>query len=165
MTGKPFRKTRIIISDKLISARTEARDTDSSAHFFKNAVSESMSSPRLNANLAVKSLGSGIGSKKKPTYDNTDNKTRTNSGGEPGMVVTPTGYRYQPKEKNGPGKELVLFPSQKSRESNGKTSNFGWLDRKNTSNIKNYIEHQKKQPQIRIRKFKVNAKTDEIIPG
>ena len=165
MTGKPFRKTRIIISDKLISARTEAKDTDSSAHFFKNAVSESMSSPRLDADLAVKSLGSGIGSKKKPTYDNTDNKTRTNSGGEPGMVVTPTGYRYQPKEKNGPGKELVLFPSQKSRESNGKTSNFGWLDRKNTSSIKNYIEHQKKQPQIRIRKFKVNPKTDEIIPG
>lgn len=165
MTGKPFRKTRTIISNKLISARTEAKDTDSSAHFFKNAVSESMNSPRLNADLAIKSLGSSIGAKKKPTYDNTDNKTRTNSGGEPGMVVTPTGYRYQPKEKNGPGKELVLFPSQKSRESNGKTSNFGWLDRKNTSSIKNYIEHQKKQPQIRIRKFKVNPKTDEIIPG
>ena len=110
MTGKPFHKTRTIISQKILSPRAQILDVDASAISFKEGISKSINSPRLNVNLAIKSLGSSIGSKKKPTYDNTDNKTRTNSGGEPGMVVTPTGYRYQPKEKNGPGKKLVLFP-------------------------------------------------------
>ena len=166
MTGKPFHKTRTIISEKILSSRVQILDVDTSAMSFKDGISKSINAPRLNINLAIKSLGSGIGAKKKPTYENTDNKTRTNSGGEPGMVVGPRGIRYQPKEKNGPGKELVLFPSLKSRESNGKTSNFGWLKKDpNRSNIKNYIEYQKKKPQIRIRKFKVNPKTDEVIPG
>ena len=165
MTGKPFHKTRTIISEKVLSSRIDSRDLEASAASFKNDVSNSINTPRLNINMAIKSLGSGIGAQKKPTYENTDDKTRTNSGGEPGMEVTPTGYRYQPKAKNGPGKKLVLFPSLASRESNGKTSNFGWLDKENTSDIKKYIEYQKQKPQIRIRKFKVNPKTDEIIPG
>lgn len=89
-----------------------------------------MSSPRLDADLAVKSLGSGIGSKKKPTYDNTDNKTRTNSGGEPGMVVTPTGYRYQPKEKMVRVKSLFYFPHRKAESQTGKPVILAGLTKK-----------------------------------
>ena len=78
MTGKPFHKTRTIISQRVLSPRAQILDVDTSAVSFKEGISKSINAPRLNVNLAIKSLGSGIGAKKKPTYENTDNKTRTN---------------------------------------------------------------------------------------
>ena len=164
MTGKPFQKTRIIISEKIITTRTGVDSFDEAAINFKNNTAQSMETSRLNINAAIKSLGSGVISTKKLTYENTDNKTRTNSGGEPGMVEVPGGIRYQPESKNEPGKILSLFPSLKSRESNSKTSNFGWLDDNSNSNAEVYVDSLKNKPQIRIRKFQVNPKTDEIIP-
>ena len=164
MTGKPFQKTRIIISEKIITTRTGVDSFDEAAINFKNNTAQSMETSRLNINAAIKSLGSGVISTKKLTYENTDNKTRTNSGGEPGMVEVAGGIRYQPESKNEPGKILSLFPSLKSRESNSKTSNFGWLDDNSNSNAEVYVDSLKNKPQIRIRKFQVNPKTDEIIP-
>lgn len=164
MTGKPFHKTRIIISKKVIATRVGIDDFDEAAINFKHNITQSIATSRLNINIAIKSLGSGVLSTKKLTYENTDNKTRTNSGGEPGMIEAPGGIRYQPKGKNGPGKILSLFPSQKSRESNSKTSNFGWIDKNPNSSAEVYVNALKNKPQIRIRKFQVNPKTDEIIP-
>jgi hypothetical protein len=161
MTGEPFFKTRTITSERLISPLASKRDLNDAAIAFKSAVHESISRPTLNVGLSIKALESASGSE---TYKDTDGKKRTNSGGTPGMVELPNGYSYDPNQKWEDGKVLKLFPSIKSRKSAIKEPNFGWIDKQPSLTADEYAKELAKKPQLRIRKYKVNKKTDEIIP-
>lgn len=161
MTGEPFFKTRTITSERLISPLAGKRDLNDAAIAFKSAVHESISRPTLNVGLSIKALESASGNE---TYKDTDGKKRTNSGGTPGMVELPNGYSYDPNQKWEDGKVLKLFPSIKSRKSAIKEPNFGWIDRQPSLTADEYAKELAKKPQLRIRKYKVNKKTDEIIP-
>jgi len=159
MTGKPFIKTRVLVSHQFVSPLSGRKDFDEAALAFKKAVIESIRSPRLNAELSVKSaaMSGSIGEKKK-NYEDTDGKTRTNNGAAPGTTEVASGYRYKKDAKFEKGKILQLFPTRDSRASLKKTVNFGWVDDPNV------VKPKKPQGRIRIRKFKVNPRTQEAIP-
>jgi hypothetical protein len=160
MTGKPFYKTRTITSERLVSPLAGRRDLNDAAIAFKKAVSESITRPTLNAGLSVKALSDATGNE---TYQDTDGKKRTSSGGTPGMVELPNGYNYVPSQKWEEGKFLQLFPSIKSRKTVVKKPNFGWVDKSPSLTASEYAKVLAASPKLRIRKYKVNQKTDEII--
>ena len=160
MTGKPFYKTRTITSERLISPLAGRRDLNDAAIAFKKAVLESITRPTLNAGLSVKALDSATGNE---TYKDTDGKKRTSKGGTPGMVELPNGYNYVPSQKWEEGKVLQLFPSIKSRKTAVKKPNFGWVDEPRSVTADEYARVLAAKPKLRIRKYKVNKKTDEII--
>ena len=159
MTGKPFIKTRVLVSSQFVSPLSGRKDFDEAALAFKKAVLESIRSPRLNAELSVKSaaMSGSIGENKK-NYEDTDGKTRTNNGAAPGTVEIAGGYRYKKGAKFEKGKVLQLFPTRDSKASLKKTVNFGWVDDPDV------VKPKKPQGRIRIRKFKVNPRTQEAIP-
>ena len=72
MTGKPFIKTRVLVSHQFVSPLSGRKDFDEAALAFKKAVLESIRSPRLNAELSVKSaaMSGSIGENKK-NYEDT----------------------------------------------------------------------------------------------
>ena len=160
MTGKPFYKTRTITSERLVSPLAGRRDLNDAAIAFKKAVLESITRPTLNAGLSVKALDSATGNE---TYKDTDGKKRTSKGGTPGMVELPNGYNYVPSQKWEEGKVLQLFPSIKSRKTAVKKPNFGWVDEPRSVTADEYARALAAKPKLRIRKYKVNKKTDEII--
>jgi hypothetical protein len=160
MTGKPFYKTRTITSERLVSPLAGRRDLNDAAIAFKKAVLESITRPTLNAGLSVKALDNATGSE---TYKDTDGKKRTSKGGTPGMVELPNGYNYVPSQKWEEGKVLQLFPSIKSRKTAVKKPNFGWVDKSPSLTADEYTKALAAKPKLRIRKYKVNKKTDEII--
>ena len=160
MTGKPFYKTRTITSERLVSPLAGKRDLNDAAIAFKKAVTESITRPTLNAGLSIKALSDATGNE---TYKDTDGKKRTSSGGTPGMVENPNGYNYLPGQKWDEGKVLQLFPSIKSRKSAVKNPNFGWVDKPLSLTASEYAKVLAASPKLRIRKYKVNQKTDEII--
>ena len=160
MTGKPFYKTRTITSERLVSPLAGRRDLNDAAIAFKKAVLESITRPTLNAGLSVKALDSATGNE---TYKDTDGKKRTSKGGTPGMVELPNGYNYVPSQKWEEGKVLQLFPSIKSRKTAVKKPNFGWVDEPRSVTADEYAKVLAAKPKLRIRKYKVNKKTDEII--
>lgn len=160
MTGKPFYKTRTITSERLVSPLADKRNFNDAAIAFKNAVSESMNRPTLNVGLSVKALDAATGNE---TYKDTDGKKRTNKGGTPGMVELLNGYNYIPGEKWEEGKVLQLFPSIRSRKSAVKKPNFGWVEKSPSLTADEYAKALAEKPKLRIRKYKVNQKTDEII--
>ena len=125
MTGKPFIKTRVLVSSQFVSPLSGRKDFDEAALAFKKAVLESIRSPRLNAELSVKSaaMSGSIGENKK-NYEDTDGKTRTNNGAAPGTVEIAGGYRYKKGAKFEKGKVLQLFPTRDSKASLKKTVNF-----------------------------------------
>jgi hypothetical protein len=160
MTGKPFYKTRTITSERLVSPLAGRRDLNDAAIAFKKAVLESITRPTLNAGLSVKALDNATGNE---TYKDTDGKKRTSKGGTPGMVERPNGYNYIPGQKWEEGKILQLFPSIKSRKTAVKKPNFGWVDEPRSVTADEYARILASKPKLRIRKYKVNKKTDEII--
>ena len=160
MTGKPFYKTRVITSERLVSPLVGRRDLNDAATAFKKAVVESITRPTLNAGLSVKALDVATGNE---TYKDTDGKKRTNKGGTPGMVELPNGYNYVASQKWEEGKVLQLFPSIRSRKSAVKKPNFGWVDEPRSVSADEYAKVLAAKPKLRIRKYKVNQKTDEII--
>ena len=160
MTGKPFYKTRTITSERLVSPLAGRRDLNDAAIAFKKAVLESITRPTLNAGLSVKALDSATGNE---TYKDTDGKKRTSKGGTPGMVERLNGYNYLPGQKWEEGKILNLFPSVKLRNTAVKKPNFGWVDEPRSVSADEYARILAAKPKLRIRKYKVNPKTDEII--
>jgi hypothetical protein len=160
MTGKPFYKTRTITSERLVSPLAGRRDLNDAAIAFKKAVLESITRPTLNAGLSVKALDSATGNE---TYKDTDGKKRTSKGGTPGMVERLNGYNYLPGQKWEEGKILNLFPSVKLRNTAVKKPNFGWVDEPRSVSADEYARILAAKPKLRIRKYRVNPKTDEII--
>jgi len=123
MTGKSHIKTRVYLSDALLSPLSGRKSYNESAIDFKGNISRSISSPRLDANIAVKNLSIG-----KATSQDTDGKKRTNKGGIPG-VENFGGFRYDPKAKGGPGKVFKLSTTYEDRiNPTRQKPNWGWVD-------------------------------------
>jgi len=164
-TGGPVYKTRIIVSNRFVSPLVGRKSFNDSAINFKKAVLLSMDTPRLDANVSAKAanLGSSIGGTGKSTSPDTDNKKRSTDGAPPGLIELPGGYRYLPNATADDGMVLNLFPSAFSRESYSKEPNFGWVKKAKSVTIDEYEEYQKTAPRIRMRKYKVNSRTNDII--
>jgi hypothetical protein len=156
MTGKSHIKTRVYLSDALLSPLSGRKSYRESAIDFKGNVSLSVSSPRLDANLAVKALSIG-----KATSQDTDGKKRTNKGGIPG-VENFEGFRYNPKAKGGPGKVFRLSTTYEDRiNPTRQKPNWGWIDDERLP--ENKQEEKQSDISIRMRKYKVSPRTGEVI--
>lgn len=156
MTGKSHIKTRVYLSDALLSPLSGRKSYNESAIDFKGNISRSINSPRLDANIAVKNLSIG-----KATSQDTDGKKRTNKGGIPG-VENFGGFRYDPKAKGGPGKVFKLSTTYEDRiNPTRQKPNWGWVDDRRLP--ENKQEEKESDISIRMRKYKVSPRTGEVI--
>lgn len=156
MTGKSYIKTRVYLSDTLLSPLSGRRSYEESAVDFKARVASSINTPRLNANMAVKAMSIGT-----PSNQDTDGKKRTNKGGIPG-VENFDGFRYNPKAKGSPGKVFKISTTYEDRiNPTRQKPNWGWTD--DTRLNKNKQEEKESNTSIRMRKYKVNPRTGEAI--
>lgn len=155
MTGKSYAKTRVVLSDKLLSPLANRKSFNDAAISFRRSVSNSVASPRLNADISVKALNGN------PSKGDTDGKKRTNKGGIPGVETYAGGYRYNPKQKWEPGKVLKIHSSYHSRMNQRvQTPNWGWVD-----DEKAELPDNKPRPYIVKKKYKVNPRNGEPIDG
>lgn len=160
MTGNPFYKTRVILSEELELKLAGRKDYDAIAIAFKQALIATASRPTLDATYSIKALANTTGSE---TYKDTDNKKRTNSGSPTGMMEEQGGIRYIGNQKWEPGRSLYLTPSRNAIKRNPNQPNFGWLEDPKKSTPEEYARAIVSKPKIRFRKYKVNPKTDEVI--
>ena len=72
MTGNPFYKTRVILSEELELKLAGRKDYDAIAIAFKQALIATASRPTLDATYSIKALANTTGSE---TYKDTDNKS------------------------------------------------------------------------------------------
>lgn len=150
MTGKSYLKTRVFLTSKLESPLSQRKSFEEAAVDFKKSVNTSSLQHSLNPAMAVKAMP-GAGNKK-----DSDGKKRTNNGSVPG-VENFGGYRYNPNEKGGEGKVFRFAASYESRiNPRLQTPNWGWMD-------KEQEPAKKSNASIRIRKYKTNVRTGEII--
>ena len=150
MTGKSYLKTRVFLTSKLESPLSQRKSFEEAAVDFRKSVNTSSLQHSLNPAMAVKAMP-GAGNKK-----DSDGKKRTNNGSVPG-VENFGGYRYNPNEKGGEGKVFRFAASYESRiNPRLQTSNWGWMD-------KEQEPVKKSKASIRIRKYKTNVRTGEII--
>jgi len=160
MTGNPFYKTRVILSEELELKLAGRRDYDAIAIAFKHALVNVASRPTLDAGYSIKALANITGSE---TYKDTDNKKRTNTGAPAGLVEEPGGIRYIENQKWEPGRSLYLTPSRNNTKRSPNKPNFGWLEDPKSLTPTEYVRELANRPKIRYRKYKVNPKTNEII--
>lgn len=159
MTGDR-NKTRVIVSQRLISPLSCCNNFNSKAIEFRASVVQSLSSSRLNADVAVKAA---MG--KKPTYEDTDNKKREFTGTtKPGVTETSPGIRVEDNQAWEEGRSLVLYPSWKSKRSMNLDANFGWIKTEPDINFQAAQKIRKEKPQIQFTKYQVNKKTGDVIP-
>lgn len=150
MTGKSYLKTRVFLTSKLESPIPQRKSFNEAAVDFRNSVSTSSLQNSLNPVIAVKAVP-GAGNK-----NDSDGKKRTNNGSVPG-VENFGGYRYNPNQKGGPGKVFRFAASYESRiNPRLQTPNWGWMDAE-----KEPVKES--NASIRIRKYKTNVRTGEII--
>ncbi|CAB4156708.1 hypothetical protein UFOVP658_118 [uncultured Caudovirales phage] len=150
MTGKSYLKTRVFLTSKLESPLSQRKSFEEAAVDFRKSVNTSSLQHSLNPAMAVKAMP-GAGNKK-----DSDGKKRTNNGSVPG-VENFGGYRYNPNEKGGEGKVFRFAASYESRiNPRLQTPNWGWMD-------KEQEPAKKSKASIRIRKYKTNVRTGEII--
>jgi hypothetical protein len=156
MTGKSHIKTRVYLSDALLSPLSGRKSYNESAIDFKGNINRSVNSPRLDANLAVKALSIG-----KATSQDTDGKKRTNKGGIPG-VENFEGFRYNPKAKGGPGKVFRLSTTYEDRiNPTRQKPNWGWVDDDRLP--ENRQEEKQSEISIRMRKYKVSPDRKSVV--
>jgi hypothetical protein len=116
--------------------------------------------------MATKAITSGFGIRVK-AYVDTDNKKREFTGdSRPGVESNEYGYRWEKSATWEPGSRLVISPSFKSREGMGTEPNVGWIkpDKNAPKNFAETLERIRSKPTIKLSKYKVNPKTDEVIP-
>lgn len=163
-----MKKIRQIISDRLFAPKKCCDGQNERAIAFKHAIISSSSTERLNANIAAKaaqSLGTPISessSSGRQTYEDTDNRKRDFGGELPPGLQGGRGLVYDPNaDGTEPGSVLRLSVSPTSRKMNEIKNeiNFGWIKPKDKN------ESKRKKPQIVLKKYKVNPKTDDIIPS
>lgn len=165
-----MKKIRHIIAERLFAPKKCCEGQNQRAIAFKHAIVSSSSTERLNADIAAKAaqaLGQSIGQSgtgSKATYEDTDNRKRDFGGDLPPGLEGGNGLVYDPNaDGTDPDSVLRLFVSPTSRKTNEikQQINFGWV-----KNPKNQTQKPKKEkPQIVIKKYKVNPKTDDIIPS
>jgi hypothetical protein len=161
MTGDFTDKERVVVSRRMLAPARTIGDVDKKALTFKASVIESAKQERLIADIAVKALGEN-----RQTYEDTDNKKREFTGDtRPGVQSDEFGHRWETAAKWEPGKRFVLSPSYESKNGMDTMPNIGWIE-PTTGNFKNLDEmlfELNRKPQIKLTKFKVNAKTDDVI--
>lgn len=165
MSGEPV-KHRVITSGRLISPASCCRDFNSRAIRFKQAINGSLQSSRLQPDIAIKALGSGI--LRKQDDGNTDNRKREFTGESmPGVESNAYGYRWKPEAKWEPGSKLVLSPPIESLRGMDIKPNFGWIpeEERQVDSFDKLLNKIRNKPHIKISKFDVNPKTDEVDPS
>lgn len=166
MTGDSLERTRIIVSRRLISPISCCGDINKKALLFRQSIAATSATGRLEPDLAVKALDMATG-QSKPTYEDTDGKKREFTGDmRPGVNSNELGYRWESAKTWSPGDVLVLSPSYRSRYGMKNTPNFGWINslENKPKSFDDVISKISSKPGIEVRKFKVNPKTDDIIP-
>lgn len=166
MADTPATRERVIVSARLIVPTSCCGGFNEKAIRFRQAINSSVSTGRLEPELAVKAITSNFGIRVK-AYTDTDNKKRDFSGDkQPGVESNNLGYRWESSKKWEPGDKLVISPSFQSREGMGTGPNVGWISPSpsQTKTFDELIERYRKKPSIKISKYKVNPKTDEVIP-
>lgn len=150
MTGKSYSKTRVFLSDRFTSPISR-KSLEDAALDFRRALNSSSLRPHLNADLAVKAFPGA------QSRGNTDGKKRTNNGSIPG-VENFNGYRYDPKQKGGPGKVFKPFVRYSERiNPREQKPNWGWIDEISTQEVR------ESNASIRIRRYDVNKRTGEVV--
>lgn len=160
-----MKKVRHLISERFFEKEKLIGNQNKRAVSFKRAAIFSSSMERLDAELAIKAavaMGNSIGGDgagKKPTYEDTDGKKRDFGGDLPPGLESRFGYIFNSSADgmNDDSKLKLLSPTS-SRAGAGSKPNFGWI-----KNEKNDIKPIEQRPQIVLRKYKVNPKTDDII--
>jgi hypothetical protein len=166
MSGEITRE-RVIVSRRLLIPNSCCRDFNQKALGFKHAVNLSASLPRLQADLAVKALGSGM--LMKQDEGNTDNKKREFTGENmPGVESDDFGYRWRPNAKYEEGAELVLTPSMASMRGMDNRPNFGWITEKDKNpslSFEESLEKIRRRPHVQVSKYRVDPRTDDVDPS
>ena len=159
MTGDR-NKTRVIVSQRLISPLSCCNNFNSKAIEFRSSVVQSLSTSRLNADIAVKAA---MGAK--PTYEDTDNKKREFTGTtKPGVNEIAPGMRVESNQAWEEGRSLVLYPSWKSKRSMSLDANFGWIKDTPDTDFETAQKIRNSKPQIQFTKYDVSKKTGDVIP-
>ena len=159
MTGDR-NKTRVIVSQRLISPLSCCNNFNSKAIEFRSSVVQSLSTSRLNADIAVKTA---MGAK--PTYEDTDNKKREFTGTtKPGVNEIAPGMRVESNQAWEEGRSLVLYPSWKSKRSMSLDANFGWIKDTPDTDFETAQKIRNSKPQIQFTKYDVSKKTGDVIP-
>jgi hypothetical protein len=128
---------------------------------FKQAINASLSTSALNPDVATKAA-MGMGG---PNSDDTDNRKREFSAdARPGVETNERGWRWETAKSREPGDQLFLFPSYRSRKSLSTEPNFGWLpnEPEDYSSFEEMLERVRNKPSVKITKYPVNPKTDDI---
>jgi hypothetical protein len=162
-----MKKTRHIISERLFAPKKCCDGQNERAIAFKRAIYISAKTEILNPDIAVKaamSIGDSYGGgEKRTTYEDTDNRKRDFSGDlPPGLEKDELGNIWDKNKKYTPGDRLVLFPNRLTRNRLPQTPNFGWISPPAQKNVEKSEENE---PVIVLKKYKVNPKTDDIIPS
>lgn len=162
-----MKKIRHIISERLFAPQKCCDGQNERAIAFKRAIYISAKTERLNPDIATKAampIGESIGGgAKESTYQDTDNKKR-DFGGDlpPGLEKDELGNIWDKNKTYTPGDRLVLFPNRSTRNRISQTPNFGWISPPKEEDAQ---KPEKEKPTIVLKKYKVNPKTDDIIPS
>lgn len=160
-----MKKIRHLVSERFLEKEKHIGNQNERAVSFKRAATFSSSMERLDAELSIKAaqvMGNSIGGDgtgKKPTYEDTDNKKRDFGGDLAPGLESRFGYIFNSSADgmNDDSKLKLLSPNTSRAGASGQP-NFGWI--KNEKSNPKPIELQ---PQIVLRKYKVNPRTDDII--
>lgn len=167
MTGNQLIRERFISSPRLIAPTSCCVDFNQKAIEFRQSINASVASPRLQADIAVKALPTASGMARE-TYEDTDGKKREFTGdSRPGVEKNEYGFRWEPDASWDSSKKLVITPSYEDLNSISTASNTGWVEAETPKfdSFEEMIAAIKKKPHIQLSKYKVDPKTDDIIPG
>lgn len=166
MANTPLSRERVIVSARLIVPTSCCGGFNEKAVRFRKSINASTSTGRLQAEIAAKTITDGFGIRVK-AYEDTDGKKREFSAdSRPGVKTNDFGYRWEGAATWEPGSRLVISPSFQSREGMGTEPNVGWIkpDKNQTTSFEEMLQLYRAKPQIKLSKYKVNPKTDEVIP-
>ena len=166
MADTPAMRERIIVSARLVVPSSCCGGFNEKAVLFRQSINSSLSIGRLQAELVTKTITEGFGIRVKADVD-TDGKKREFTGdSRPGVESNDLGYRWETGRKWEPGSRLVLSPPFQSREGMGTEANFGWLppEDNSTTTFEEMLRAYREKPKIKLSKYKVNPRTDEVIP-
>ena len=166
MADTPAMRERIIVSAQLIVPSSCCGGFNEKAVLFRQSINSSLSIGRLQAEIVTKTITEGFGIRVKADVD-TDGKKREFTGdSRPGVESNDLGYRWETGRKWEPGSRLVLSPPFQSREGMGTEANFGWLppEDNSTTTFEEMLRAYREKPKIKLSKYKVNSRTDEVIP-
>lgn len=166
MANTPISRERVIVSARLIVPTSCCGGFNQKAILFRQSINTSVETNRLQPEIAIKAISSGFGIRVK-AYEDTDGKKREFTGdSRPGVQSNEFGYRWEGAATWEPGSMLVISPSFQSREGMKTEPNVGWIkpEKNQTTSFEEMLQQYRSKPSIKLSKYKVNPKTDEVIP-